>query len=178
MKHMKPAAIDPEEMFPQVERIIYQLAHRFSRTYPVPYNECLSEGYWAFMEACRRYDTKRKAKFSSFVYFLTWTRLKNLIRHRSKEPLCFVDTVKHDAWLTAHATQDKSKVLELIDDLSEDAKEIVGLLIETPQDFIGMEMTPRQLLRKVRALLVRRGHKKRALRRACKELRNRFQGPE
>jgi len=166
------AAMNPEELLPQVEKIIYQLAHRFSRTYPIPYDECLSEGYWAFMEAVRRYDPRRKAKFSSFVYFITWCKLKNLVISRSKEPLEFVE-IKEE--MLGEATPDKSHVMEIIEDLSEDAKEIVSLLIETPRELIGVTMTPKQFLKKIKAHMLKQGHSQEALDEAHEELCTYFQ---
>ena len=177
MKNMNAmAAVDPEEVFPQVENIIYQLAHRFSKAYPISFDECLSEGYWAFMEACGRWDPKRKAKLSSFVYFITWCKLKNLVIKRSKEPLEFVE-IKEE--MLGEAPLDKSRVMELIEDLSEDAKEIVGLLIETPGELVGVEMTPKQFFKKVKDYMLQPESPhwltKRDVRKAQKELRNRFQ---
>lgn len=174
MNHMnKSAGIDPVAVFPEVEKIIYQLAHRFSNTYPISYEECLSEGYYAFMGACNDYNHKRKMKFSSWVYYWVWCKLKDLIMKRSKEPLDFVD-IKEE--LLGEAAPDKSQIMELIEDLSDDAKEIVSMLIETPRELVGVAMTPGQFLKKVKAHMVRQGRCPQAVDKAHKELRNRFQG--
>lgn len=176
MNHMnQTAAIDPVEVFPQVEKIIYQLAHRFSRTYPITYDECLSEGYYAFMGACNDYKPNRKMKFSSWVYYWVWCKLKDLVMKRSKEPLDFVEIREE---LLGEAAPDKSQVMELIEDLSDDAKEIVSLLIETPHELVGVAMTPGQFLKRVKTHMLHQGRCPQALDKAYKELRNRFQGGE
>lgn len=172
MNHMKRMPIDPEVALPQVEKIIFQLAHKFSNMYPIPYDECLSEGYMAFMRACEDYNPKRKMKFSSWVYYWVWCKLKDLVMKRSKEPVCFVE-INDD--LTVAAPAVKSECLDLVAEMSSDAKEIISLLIETPRELIGVAMTPRQYMSRVKGHLVRKGRCPKEVDKAHKELTIRFQ---
>lgn len=172
IKHMNHMPIDPEVEFPKVQKMIYGLAWRTSQAYPISYDECLSEAYMAFMRACGDYQPKRGTKFSSWVYFWVWTKLKDLVMKRSKEPLEFVDINEE---LVGAAPPVQIESLELIDDLSSDAKEIISLLIETPRELLGMAMTPKQLMSKVKGHMIKKGRNPKQVEKAHKELCNRFQ---
>lgn len=153
MNHMM--LINPETEFPNVEKMLYNLAWKTANTYPVTFEEARSEAYWAFMNACRDFNpTKAKgSKFSSWCYFWVWTHLKTFVTKRSVDPLCFVE-MNED--LVGTAPAERSESLDLIEDLSEDAKEIISLLLETPEELIGMSLTTRQLVKGVKNYLVKK----------------------
>lgn len=163
--------IDPIAEFPKVEKIIYNLAHRFSNTYPISYDECLSEGNMAYMKACADYNAARGQKFSSWVYYWVWCKLKDLVINRSKNKIEFVEANEETLGMAPPAVSNHH---ELIEDLSQDAKEIISLLTETPSELIGMSMTPKQFMKKVKEYLVKMGRDKAQVNRAHEELRVRF----
>ncbi len=162
-------AVDPETVLPDVEKIIFQLAHRFSNTYPITYDECLSEGYLAFMKACMDYKPDRKTKFSSWVYYWVWTKLKDLVMKRSKEPLDFIEI---DEEHLGEAAPTRPAYLDFVEDLSYDARDIIQMLVETPKELLSVATTPKQLLNKIKEHMVERhGYKPSEVNRAVEEIR-------
>lgn len=164
--------IDPTEEFPKVENMLYQLAWKTAQAYPVPFEEARSEAYYAFMRACADFKPDRGSKFSSWCYFWVWTHLKTFVTKRTVDPLVFIE-VKES--LLGEAPPERSEALEMLEDLSEDAKEIITLLIETPRELIGLAMTPKQLLKKVKEHLVAKGKARDRVDRAAEEIRLRLQ---
>lgn len=150
--------IDPEVELPKVEKMLYSLAWKTSNAYPVSFEEAKAEAYFAFMKACEQFDPKRGAKFSSWCYFWTWTHLKTFVTKRTVDPLCFVEL---DDDLTGEAPPERSEFMESLADLSEDAKEIISLLLETPGEILELGApTPKRILKRVKDYLVERKGKK------------------
>ncbi len=166
--------VNPEKNWPGVERMLYSMAWKTTERYGVPFEDCRSEVYYAFMKACWRFDPTRDAKFSSFCCFIANCRLKSLIMNRAadnKEMPC----VELNEDVIGYAPEQRSECMEMIEDLSEDAKEIVALLLEIPKDLVGKRMSPRQLLRRVKQHLIEECGKDRdAINTAHKELCRRF----
>lgn len=189
--------INPDEVFPQVENMLHSLAWATAKKHPGIFEEAKAEAYWAFMRACNEYDpTKTKGgKFSSWCYFRTWTHLKTWVTKRTVDRLCFVGAIqdnpntKHlegwdsnNSWgkgdsvqVNVMAPPTVSSHHELIEDLSDDAKEIISLLTETPSELIGIPLSPKRFMKKVKEYLVEHGKDRRRVDRAHEELRVRFQ---
>lgn len=182
--------VDPTEMLPQVEKLLYDLAWKFHRRYPLlPFEDAKSQSYWGFMMACKNWKPDRGAQFSSWVYFCASMHLRNLVMARSEETTRFPRAIPtfHDKdenlteledafYQAATAGPAHSDVLDLVADLPEDAKTIVQMLLETPGELVGRSMTPRQLLRKVKTKLVfDHGLPRSRVETACAMLRERFQ---
>lgn len=159
----KTYQVNPDEELPKVERMLCDLAWRTALAYPVLFEEAKSEAYYAFMRACEQFDRTRGSKFSTWCYFWVWTHLKTFVTRRSVDPLYFTDTLPEEA-----ASEEPSKfrecLEEVINDLSEDAKEIMSLLLETPKELMNRKsksrkapvVTPHQLLRQVKNFLIER----------------------
>jgi len=169
MNHMP--AVDPDEELPKVEKLIFDLAWKFTKTYPIDFQEARREAYYAFVRACYDYNPSRGTKFSSWVYTWVWCHLKTLITKRTVEPLVFIE-VKDEIF--GEAAPDRSPTLDMIGDLSEDAKEIIKLLLETPGELLGSACTPKQLLHKVKNYLVGKGRPKAEVDKAHKEIVQKF----
>jgi hypothetical protein len=174
MKHINHMPIiNPQEVFPSVEKMLYRLAWNTANTYPVTFEEARSEAYYAFMRACQDYKPDKGAKFSSWCYFWVWTHLKTFVTKRTVDPLTFLEL---DDDLTGAAPPIKSECLDLVEELSGDAKEIINLLIETPRELIGLTMTPKQFMKKVKEYLVQKqGRCPQRVDKAHKELSTCFQ---
>ena len=125
---MKLMLIDPELEFPKVKDMLYSLAWRTHRTYGIDYDECQREVYYAFVKAVKRYNKKRKKKssFSTLCHIIATWRLKNLVRERARGPV-FVEVNEEVA---GYAPPQRAESLELVCDLSNDAKEIISLLLD------------------------------------------------
>lgn len=160
---MNTNLVDPDEVFPQVEKMLYDQAWKFTRKYPaLPFDEAKSQAFWAFVKACQEWNDfghDRGVKFSTFCYFGVWAQLQNLVMARSKDRLVPCEINEE---MVGAAPPERSEVLDLIHELPEDCKEIVHLLLEMPAELLGVNMTPRQLLLKVKKFLVEKHGKKRA----------------
>jgi len=84
--------------------------------------------------------------------------LKDLVIARSKDPLTFIE-IEED--LLGEAPPERAESLDLLEELSEDAREIVEMILETPEELIGVVMTPRRLLHRVKDYMVARKGKSR-----------------
>lgn len=169
--------IDPNEQFPQVEKMLYDLAWKCANAYPVTFEEAKSEAYYAFVRSCQDYDPDKSkgAKFSTWCYFWVWTQLKTFVTKRSVDPLIFVE-MKED--LLGGKPDLRSESMEMFCDLSDDAKEIIQLLIETPAEILGRNgpVPAKHLLIRVKAYLERAGRDKKTLETAVEEIRLRLRG--
>lgn len=164
--------MDPMVVFPEVEKMIYKLAWKTAEAYPVTFEEARSEAYWAFMRSCEDFKPGRGAKFSSWCYYWVWTHLKTFVTKRTVDPLTFVDI---DDDLCGGAAPLRNDCLELVSDLSEDAKEMISLFLETPAELVGVSMTPHQYMKRVKKMMVTKGRDRKAVETAFLTLQSRFQ---
>lgn len=148
--------IDPETALPTVEKMIYDQAWKCAQAYDIPFDECKSEAYSAFLGACRDFQPDKKMKFTSWCYYWIWCKLKDLVMKKAKDPLCFIEI--DDDILPAKPVH--SPTLDILEDLSDDAQELVTLIVETPTELLCGVKTPLQLLTKVKKYLVSKGKRK------------------
>lgn len=164
--------MDANQLYAEVEKMLYKLAWQTSKTYGIPFEVCRSECDYAFVKALNwRYDPSKGTKFSTCVHTIARWRLKNLVRGRMEE----APTIEIEEGLLGAAPPTRAESLELIDDLSHDAKEILSLLLETPKEILGQAPIPvHHLVKRVKDYLVQQGRAKRDVDRAHKELQTRF----
>lgn len=144
---MKPSStntIDPSTEFSKVEKMLYNIAWKFARKYPFPneeemFEECKSEAYFSFMRACDKY-TPGRSKFITYCHYRVDMDLRTFVTKRTKDPLCFVEI---DEELCGAVPMIKSEVSNLVLDLKGDAKELLSLLLEIPQDVMPTETAKR-----------------------------------
>lgn len=170
---MNTTPLNPDEVLPTVEQMLYKLAWKTAQAYPITFDEAKAEAYYAFVRACHDYNPAKGSKPSSWIYFWVWTHLKTVITKRTVDPLTFVEI---DDDLCGEAPPETSPSLELVEEMSEDAKEIISLLLETPAEILEeVGLTPKQLLTRVKSYLVSRGKSKEVVDKADQEIRQRFQ---
>lgn len=105
--------IDPMEAFPTVEKMLYNLAWKFSKMYGLPFEDMRSEAYAGFMKACNNYQPNKGTKFSSWCYLVTWGFLKSHIMKRAGDPHCFMEIKEN--MLGAAPAPASGKILALLD---------------------------------------------------------------
>lgn len=143
-------AVTPDEAFPLVEKMLYKLAWKVQSPM-LQFEEARSEAYLAFMKCCETFDPDRGMKFSSWCHYKVQRHLKSFITKRMKDRHVFCDEMETVA---GAAPENRRELLLALDDLSGDAKDLISLLIETPQEILEeLPMTPAQLLEKVRDYL-------------------------
>jgi hypothetical protein len=162
-----------DRAYEDVEKLMHGLALRWHRRYSVPLEECRSECHVAFCKAFRRYDPNHKsgAQFSTVVQMICQFRLRRLIMDRCKA----IPFVPLEEWTEGahYAPEARSESLALVQDLSDDAKEIVSLLFEMPGDLKGFRrpMEPKEYLKRIKEYLVKkRGRSEWHVNRAAGEL--------
>lgn len=174
---MNKPAVDPEEVFPQVEKMIYSCAWKFSKQYPITFEEAKSEAYFAFVKSCYDYKPESGSKFSTWCYYWVWCKLKDLITARSKDPLVCVEIDDDLCGEAVDLSEEfKQELAEIKLDLSDTANDILSLLLETPAELLeGVRPpTPRQLMIRAKRYLFAQGTDKCRLESAHKELEFQF----
>ncbi len=145
-RETKPRKIDPEKELPRVQNLLYQLAWR-AKNLRLPFEEAKGEAYFAFMLACRSFDPSRGMKFSSWVYFKVRNHLRTTCTRGSRDPLVFVEINDE---VCGAAPSNRKEFLEMLEDLSAEARELIHLLIELPGEILNDPPTsPRHLLARV-----------------------------
>ena len=165
---MKPV-VDPEEVFPKVEKMIYSQAWKFAKTYPITFEEARSEAYIGFLKACYDYNPSKGQKFSSWCYYWVWCSLKDFITMRTRDPHLPVDLTPSDSaernkteQMMGEAVELSTEFLQMLEDTifgaSDEAGELLNLLIEPPAELLkGERPTPRQLMTRAKKFLVAKG---------------------
>lgn len=176
VKRYKRLKVNPKKEWPAVYRMLYKAAWRVSQVYYIPFETARSEVEYAFMKACWRFTGDRGAEFSTLCMFLANCRLRRLVMNRCEDSR-LMPTVPINEEILVFAPEQRSELLEMVAGLSEDAQEIVSLLVETPKELVGMALTPRQFMKKVKMYLMRKGRTRKELDRAQRELRNAFFPP-
>lgn len=117
------------ETYRDMESLIYHLANPFCRDHrSIPQDEALSVLRITFTEAYRSYDPKKGASFSTWFQWLGTKRLLNLLKKKIETVPIEVDVVDPCS----------SCFLDFIDELSEDAQIVVGLVLETPKELLRL----------------------------------------
>ena len=125
----------PEELLPQVEKMLHGLAWRFHKAYGVPYDEALSEAYYYFMNsAVRLWKPDKKTKFSTWCHFVVERQMISWIRSRAQGN--FIQSVPELPEVAAVVpdVQEQGDIAELLSSLSEDAQEIASLIMDFPRE--------------------------------------------
>ncbi|MDE2104490.1 MAG: hypothetical protein KGL39_45060 [Patescibacteria group bacterium] len=77
--------MDPIEVFPQVEKMLYNLAWMFAKQHGEPFEDMRSIAYDGFMNACKSYSEGGGMKFASWCYLRTWGSLKTHTMSKAKD---------------------------------------------------------------------------------------------
>lgn len=140
---------DPDAAFEAVQKMLQSLAWRAKMDPKWPFEDAYSEACLAFMSAYDKYDPDRGMKFSSWVFFKARLHLRKCRKEVVNDPHVYCEITEK---LGGVAPGYQKAWIEMLDDLSSDAREIVSLLIETPRDILSIMPVPRepeQLLAKV-----------------------------
>ena len=163
--------IDPCKAFPEVEGLLCHLARQATANWPSLFQDALSEAHWSFMRAIGQYDPKRGAKLSTWIAFRVSMDLRSW-RMRLAREASVLTSIPEDYDPPAKGKSDFP--FDLIENLSEDAQEILRLILETPGE-LAEEVTGRELLQSVKRYLLRQGWKPWRFERHRKEIRHKWQ---
>ena len=127
-------SIDQESVtdaYLDVEQMLFKICHQFNNRYNLPFDELMSEARYQFMKAYRRFDPSKGAKLSTFVYFVVSHKL---IDHVSKE----FKWSNHSAEMPDDLEPGEvlaNTLMGMVEFLTDDAREVLGLVMESPRDF-------------------------------------------
>lgn len=162
---------DPQAVFPEVERLLQHLARQATVNWPSLFQDALSEAHWSFMRACGQFDSRRGARLSTWIAFRVSMDLRRW-RMRLAQEASILTSIPED--YDPPAKEKSSFPFDLIENLSEDAQEILSLILETPGE-LAEEMTGKDLLQAIRRYLMRRGWNAWRFERHRKEIRQQWQ---
>lgn len=133
-----------EEAYDDLRGMLYKLAMKFSRLLKLPLDDVMSEVNECFVNAYHRHDASR-SRFITYVYrHITWVFLERSHRISIKNERL----QRKDLELDTRAAKDNGVwYIEFIDRLSEDAKIVAQLVVETPQELARMMKRARPLSR-------------------------------
>ena len=164
--------VDMEEAYASVEKMLFKLSWDTHHTYGIPFDECLSECHFAFVKALNwRFNPNKGTKFSTQVCTIAKWRLRSLARRQRLAVVC----LELDEQTAGAAPPQYSACLEVVEGLSEDAKEIIALLLDTPIDILwDSPSTPKRLLTAVKDYLIEEGRCRKCLKLAHQEIEAAF----
>ena len=123
MKSLKKECLS--ECYVDVKNLIYDTAHKFKRQYGGDVEEYISIGNLAFVNAYDSYHEKH-AGFVTWVRFIMW---KTLLNHINKERRS-----KRSRPKDRIISEQCRPLIELLDELDDDAKNVTELILSTPAD--------------------------------------------
>jgi DNA-directed RNA polymerase sigma subunit (sigma70/sigma32) len=165
--------IDPDSVFPTVEKMLYKTAWRAATTYHIEFEDARSEVFVGFVKACAKFDPSKGAKFSTWCHYAIWCHIQTTMRKSNRDIRKSPTATEELAVDGANAPKCfpvERPSLELIQFMSEDAQEIMNLILETPEDLVGVSMTARQFLRTTMDRLVGMGRSAKRVERAVFEI--------
>lgn len=163
-------SLDPEAMFPKVEKMIWKLAWRAHQTHGIPLEDTYSESAWGFLQACRMYRPDAGTSPETFTYRIISYKLLALRLKEGEREKARVQMTEEQLELVPLPQHEWS--VDLLSGLSEDAQEIVQLLIESPAELLGgIPRNAKTLLNKALRYLKRLGRDTERLEMACDEIR-------
>lgn len=122
-----------ETTFHDVDLLIKKTVHQFCERYNCNFEEYHSETNPMFMIAYTRWGEKRfkgtSSSFPSYVRWVVWHGLLEMLRKKMRRGDKVVCMDLHPDW----APVQYAPLLDFMDELSEDAKEVVQLTLETPK---------------------------------------------
>lgn len=175
---MKKQNVNPRKVFPEIENMIYDLSWRFAKTYPIKFEDARSIASMAFMKACADWKPDRvgpngkPTKLTTWIYYWIWCELKTYVMKRTVEPLCFCD-IKEE--MVGEAPPLRAESLDLLCTMSQDAREIVALLLETPEEIMEGVHTVHKLVKRVKKTLVKKWENPVRFQQAFTEAQAKFQ---
>lgn len=116
------------EEFRKVEPMLKWASHNFIKKYGGDYDDMFSEAQWFFLKAANTYDPNKGTKFSTWVWNNVRSGFTDFLRKRSRRP---------QVALVADPVSPHSEpfpLWELLEGISDGAKEIVSLFYNPPSD--------------------------------------------
>lgn len=141
------APLDLDTAWQNSQALIHSMIRKTLTRYGGDYDDMLSEAHLAFVEAWRGFNSLQDTKFSTWLYHKLRGRLLEHIRVRSRRWKRTESDVPYGSGEgEAEVAMSLVPLADVVDELSEDGRLLVQLIIETPIA-LQIETNPRRMLK-------------------------------
>lgn len=144
--------VEPESTFPEMELMLRKFAWKLTAKTGLSHEEAFSEMYCCFLTACANFKPEKGVKFSTYCHFILSMGVKEYLRSKyTTNEVALEENQSAVRFVAPH----RITVLEILEDLSKDAKEIALLILESPKElhWLGEATTVYRFMVKVREFL-------------------------
>lgn len=122
------------ETYEDLQKIVYKTAWGFWRFYGGDIDDLIAQANLIFIDAFDSYNPEHGAKLSTWVASSIWWRLLDYMRKgNGNRPHTQIDKVSAETFPT---TNENFSVIELLDEMTQDAHIVLQLFFETPRDVV------------------------------------------
>ena len=129
-----PAVVS--EIYGDYEKLVYHTVHGFVRKYGGDTEEMISEANLIFLNAVDKFDHERGTKFSTYLVRSIHNRLYN-VRKAELAHARRYNSENGDLPMAATIPARPDSGFYGLHDLTEDAKTVLGLIIDTPAEILA-----------------------------------------
>lgn len=117
------------ETYEDVKRMIYKLVHRFSARYCMSFEDLIGEAHCSYIKAFETYKPETGTLISTWVYYRIWHDLTNYVKKENRYR--GYEEINEEI---AGFAPPVSELNDILEGLSEEARTIVRLTLDVPQD--------------------------------------------
>lgn len=133
-----------DETYQDVEKLIYHAVHKFYKSHGGDIDEMIGVANQVFMDSYEAFDAS-KGTFTGFLYLNITRRLQDLYWHEKRRKTMSLDSETEDGTTFAGQVEDyrTSKdfdLMEFAEGMSQDAMEVLKLVLESPAELASVAM--------------------------------------
>jgi len=119
------------EAYEDLRLMVFNIAHRFSAKFKIPFEDMLGQAHVIFIQQMDRYDPAHGAKLGTWIFskvtwgLMSWMRTE--LRHWHLDDADELDEEASNA--------DSRFLVEIVSELSDDARAVVQLILDAENDF-------------------------------------------
>jgi len=132
------------ETYKDMEKLVCKIAWRFAKTYNADFEEVQAETNLIFINAMKTYDKEKGALSTHLTHQIT-RRLQTYFKQQWKQQNQ-IPTINVDLVCIETPSSDFT-LIDIIDEVGEDARTLIDLVLETPVDFMNAIRPNRRNLR-------------------------------
>ncbi len=134
---MSTIAVDPiQETYYDVVKMLRKLAWTATKKWGGDYEEYFSAANEGFMEAYHTYEVGRKTVFSTWVWWKVRGRIQAMVSPKKIDQHTVNSGEEID--LDAHQCKNSFDLLLFVSHLSQDAKQVVGMIVDSPVELLDI----------------------------------------
>ncbi len=122
------------ETYEDLQKLVYKTAWEFWKSHGGDIDDLIAQANLIFIDAFDTYDSECGTELSTWVVSSVWYKLLGYVRKENGDrPHTQIDKVFVETFPTANKN---FSVLELIDEMTQDAHIVLRLFFETPRDVV------------------------------------------